>query len=171
MSTSTDRPQKEGLMDSDEGEQEDKRIADPENYNLSRRLRQLHDAKESVVEIKDRAVNQEAVDSNFSPSQRDQFVAEKLIDYIRELRPLMKLRENEDDFLNEEVGTVGGQELTLRQICETHGQVEIEDGQAWIPYQVSMTAWDLCNDYMEQIAGGTFETQGLPTDEGFDSTA
>lgn len=154
------------------------RLADPEDYNLRRRLRQLHDAKQAVIDSKDRAVNATVIEESISKPQRDRIVAEKLIDYVRELRPVLDKRTSDTDhketdaesFLEEDVTELDGETITLRMIVDQHGQIQTENNEGWIPYQVSMMAWDCCNTYFEEIGGAVFETESLPVDHGFDAT-
>lgn len=139
------------------------RVVDPDDYNLRRRLRQLHDAREAVKTRKDEALSLERRNKKFSSEDRNRFIAEKLVDYIHELRPLLKKTAREDDFLNEEIDTVNSTRVTIELILENRGFVpetddrHSSDGGRYIPYEASMAAWDVCNDYFEDVAGAVFE--------------
>jgi len=142
------------------------RVVDPDDYNLRRRLKQLHNAKEAVKHRKDDVLELERVNRTFTAGQRDRFIAEKLVDYIHELRPLLKKIDREEEFLSEEVGTVNSTTVTIQSIIETRGYVSGGDSGRYsdntnpgecILYQASMAAWDICNDYFEDVAGAVFE--------------
>jgi len=142
------------------------RVVDPDDYNLRRRLKQLHNAKEAVKRRKDDALELERVNRTFTADQRDRFIAEKLVDYIHELRPLLKKIDREEDFLAEEVGTVNSTTVTIQSIIDSRGYVSSGDTSrysdntesgGYIPYEATMAAWDICNDYFEDVAGAVFE--------------
>jgi len=155
-------------LSSDDDPDQGERVADPENYNLQRRLTQLHSAKEAVTEMKDRALDREATDRTFSAQRRDRFVAEKLTDYILELSSLLSRVDRDDEFLQRTV-SYDGRDLTLQEIIDRRGRV-VDDGDDPIPYYISMQAWDICNRYFEQVAGAVFESGSMPKEIGFDST-
>lgn len=129
------------------------RVADPNDYNLRRRLKQLHDAKEAVKRRKDNTLELQRLNRDFPAQQRDRLVAEKLVDYIHELRPLLRKTEREKDFLAEEVDGSNGESVTIQSIMESRGYVSGN----YISYSVSMAAWDICNSYFEDVAGVVFE--------------
>lgn len=132
------------------------RIADPGDFTLRRRLRQLHDAKEAVKETKNAAVSNEVIEEQIYPDQRDHIVAERVTDYIHELRPVLaeKSETAAEEFLSETV-EFDGEAVTLQEIMLSRGRVG-DDG-AHLPYYASMQAWDICNGYFERIAGAVFE--------------
>jgi len=144
-------------------------IADPDDYNTRRRLRQLHDARERVKEMKNNVLDQEAN----NPRRTDQSlarrnVAETVVDYILELRPILAQPElqREEEFLAEEIETVDGEPITFQDLTKRNW---FDDGN--VPsLRTSMRAWDLCNDYLEEIAGAMFEENSLPSDGSFDAT-
>ena len=154
------------------------RVADPDDYNLRRRLRQLHDAKEAVKTRKDESLQLERINRSFTASQRDRFIAEKLVDYIHELRPLLRKAGREEGFLHERVGTVNEIDVTIESIIDNRGyipnddpntQTDNSDSGTYIPYEMSMAAWNICNDYFEDLAGAVFEPsspgpEGNPVD-------
>lgn len=157
--------------DLDDGPEESgaARIADPENYNLRRRLKQLHDAKERVRNTADAATRAEMTDRQFSDQKRNRLVAEAVSDYILELKSVLNAEERAEEFLEEKVGTVNDVQITLSSLSETRGLVDAEDGRVVVPYQASMSAWSICNDYFETVAGAEFE-EGMDTESGFDTT-
>jgi len=149
------------------------RIADPDDYNLRRRLKQLHNAKETVKTRKDTLLHKEQQKGRvWTADKRDRFIAEALVDYIHELRPLLKKNEQEDDFLSEEVGVVNNTTVTIGTIVDGRGYIAKngsanrygigDDSGKYLPYQYSMVAWDICNDYFEDVAGVVFEQQTEP---------
>jgi hypothetical protein len=153
--------------DSDADGQPDavERITDPEDYSLRRRLRQLHDARERVRDINNRATRAEITTRDFTTDQRDRLVAEAVADYILELTSLMQGSDDHDadEFLDQNITTDDGDhQLTLNDIVARRGA-------ASIPYLVSMQAWDRCNQKFDQMAGPEFDS-GMPTQTGFDST-
>jgi hypothetical protein len=131
------------------------RVVDPDDYNLRRRLKQLHDAKEAVKERKDNVLSIEQSNRQFNPRDRDRFVVEKLVDYIHELRPLLKKIGREEQFLDEAVETPVQDAVTIQSIINSRGYMGDEDG--YLSYQASMAAWDVCNGYFEDVAGAVFE--------------
>lgn len=135
------------------------RISDPDDYNLRRRLRQLHDAKDRVRELRDTTLRREQFDRSFTKAQRDLFVAEAVTDYIDELEPLLDKIERADEFLEQEVATINDETITLRDIQASRGTITIEDKTHRIPYQASMDAWRECNRYFEQVAGVVFDEE------------
>jgi len=138
------------------------KIADPENYNLRRRLKQLHDAKERVRNTADSAVRMEMTDRSFTVQKRDRLVAEAVADYILELKSLLKKRGEDEDFLNTEIGTVENQEITLEYIAQNRGSLTGGGDSTVIPYDASMSAWAVCNDNLDEFAGAEFEEDSTP---------
>lgn len=138
------------------------RIADPENYAKRRRLRQLYDTREYVVTVKDQTM--EWVDDQdpngfrwFTERHQNRHVAEALVDHLAELRPVLKKAGREEEFLNEEIGTVAGETLSIGDILRNRGQVDTEDGRAYIPWRMSMDAYQETADYFEDVAGAIVE--------------
>lgn len=152
------------------GEGDDiERIVDPDNYNLRRRLKQLHDARERVRERKSKALSLEMRRRDFSAQRRDRLVAEAAVDYINELLPVVKRKGDAEDFGSKTVDLGRDGEVSVEEFAQSRGTTD-DDGRVPYPYQVSMEIWNICNTYFEQIAGAEFEQQGLPAETGFDST-
>jgi hypothetical protein len=133
-------------------------ISDPDDYALRRRLKQLHDARDRVVETKQTAVRIETLEREFTELQRDRLVHEDLLDYILELKAVLG-REDQgrdiDEFLSETVGDASVNDVeTLTTLLNKRGQDPP-------PYHISMQAWDICNSYLEELAGADLDT-GLP---------
>jgi len=157
------------LSDSDQSETSSgvERIADPDDYNLRRRLKELRDAKSDVKEMKDRAIMLAEDQSNesFWEEDRDRMVADKLVDYIHELRPSLSHGEDshEKEFLSSSVSLEDGGEITIEEIATSRGRVD-PDSEDWrhLTYQEAMRAWDVCNDYLEKMAGVRFENGAGP---------
>lgn len=142
------------------------RIADPDQYSHRRRLRQIHDAKERVLDVKSRAVQRaEYSTTQFTDRQRDRLIAEAVVDYIAELEPVLQQNENWEAFASE---PLYGQdvETTIEQFLQTRGT---DPNEGYNPYlfSVSMKAWRVCNRYFEQVAGAEFEQGSLPSETGF----
>lgn len=140
------------------------RIVDPDNYTLRRRLRQLHDAKERVVERKNAAVLEWQMTRDFTERRRDLLVAEVVVDYVQELASVLEKQSktaddedgespDEDEFLNQSVSVSDRRDITLEEFARTRGRF---DG-APLDYRVSMEAWAVCNRYFEDVAGAEFE--------------
>jgi len=146
------------------------RIEDPDNYNYRRRLKQLHDARERVIDIKNRALNIQQMERAFSAEKRDRYITERVVDYVHELRPLLEKQGTEDVFLSEEIGSVDGESITMDRFAERRGRISTGEGTRAIPYEASMEAWHICNSYFERVAGPEFEDGSLPSDSGFDTT-
>jgi len=137
------------------------RVEDPDDYNLRRRLKQLHTAKEAVITRKDNALDLERrkTDKEFSSADRDRFIVEKVVDYIHELRPLLKKQERAEEFLEETVTTDGGQEVTIQEVIDRRGRLTDGTEADYLGYRASMAVWDICNQHFEQVAGVVFEQE------------
>jgi len=135
------------------------RVEDPDDYNLRRRLKQLHNAKEAVITRKDNALDLERrkTEKQFSSGDRDRFIVEKVVDYIHELRPLLKKAGREEDFLSEEISSAGTSTVTIDDVIDSRGRIEQESETEYLNYRASMAAWDICNQYFEDVAGVVFE--------------
>jgi hypothetical protein len=154
----------------DEGREADsiEQIADPDNYNTRRRLRQLHDAKELVKQQKNTDLNKELQNPRkFNKQISRRNIAELLADYILELRPVLARLDREDEFLDEEVPNDDDDTIALNDIAYRPWYGEESTAPS---IRTSMAAWDICNDYLEEIAGAMFESKGIPLDNGFDAT-
>lgn len=159
------------LNQPDEADQDNgrgaERIADPDDYNTRRRLKQLHDAKELVKLEKNDAINDELRDPRKHDRQlHRRNVAEVLADYILELRPILQKLEMEEQFLQEEVEASSG----IVKVEDFRKREWFDDQENAPTIRTSMYVWDVCNDYLERVAGAMFERNGLPSDNGFDAT-
>lgn len=144
------------------------RIADPENYNLRRRLQQLHDAKERVRSVGENATLVEVTDESFTSVKKDTLVAEAVADFILELRPVLADEEKAEAFLDEDVSIVNGDMVTIRDYAEALGRLRYDpervesnplidlSGGTWEPqtppYAVSMMAREVCYEYFNELA-------------------
>ncbi len=144
-------------------EEPEQRLADPDNYNLRRRLRQLHDAREYVKEVKNETIGRNMANSGRNKIDPDPAVAEAVTDYVDELLPILSRRDQDDEFLEEEID---GVDITVGDYVRTRGRV----GGESVDYQTSMVVWRLCNRYFEQVAGPEFEDESLPKELGFQTT-
>lgn len=151
-----------------EGDTAIERIADPENYNIRRRLKQLHDAKERARDTSARASRAEITNRKFEERQRDRLVAEAVADYILELKSVLRMREEFDEqrFLSMRAATVSDEKISVGDIVNRRGELKNSEP---IPYQASMGAWDICNQYMDRIAGPRFD-DGMISQDSFDTT-
>lgn len=154
-------------------------VEDPENYNLSRRLRQIHDARERVPDT----IREEA--NRVSSGRRDdgeithyryrEIVTDALIDYLIELEPLM-LNDDIDTETNYwsgyEVATDGeGRQVTLKRIVDHNGEVA-GDGEDDRPLSVGevRAAFRAANRFFADAGLGVSLDEGLATEGGFSST-
>jgi hypothetical protein len=142
----------------------DKRLVDPDNYNLRRRLRQIHDAREYVKEVKNEALGRNLANSGRNEIDPDPAVAEAVTDYADELLPILRERGRAEVFLEEDLDDV---DATLGEFLSTRGQLSRSRA---VPYTVSMQVWRLCNQYFENVAGPEFEDENLPKEIGFETT-
>lgn len=133
------------------------RIADPDNYNVRRRLKQLHDAKERCRETKTNVVRLETTRRTFTERKRDRLVAEDVVDYINELLPVLKKNEQKEEFLDESVDLGRSGEVSVGEFVETRGTDE--DQNKPYSYRISMKIWAICNDAFEDIAGAEFQKE------------
>lgn len=153
------------------------RIIDPDDYNTRRRLKQLHDAKEFVREVKNRVIERETNDPRYDMNVGRRNLAEVVADYLLELRPVLRRNGLEEQFLDEEIDIGNGDPLTFRDFAQRPWYLD-RDGNASFrnttndapTIRQSMRAWDICNDYLEEIAGAMFEDGKLPRESEFTST-
>jgi len=147
-------------------------IVDPDNFHLRRRLRQLHEAKETVREYKMRAISTRLDDKRVQDKQVNWPIAEAVIDYISELRPLLGRNGLFEDFQEETVLAQNDEEVTIAEFAEARGRwdkISAANGDEWVSYETSMRIWEKCNEYFERLAGTEFEKEGLPAEKGFQS--
>jgi len=139
------------------------RLADPENYNLRRRLRQIHDAREFVKEVKNQSLGKELSNPRQNRSGRNRAVAEAVSDYAAELFPILERQERAEEFRDEEIPRT---ELSVGEYLESRGAPNREP----LPYTDSMRVWRIVNQYFEEVAGPKFEDEGLIKERNFDAT-
>jgi hypothetical protein len=147
------------------------RIVDPDDYTIRRRLRQLHDARDAVREVKDEAFRLERAERSIKPQDRDRFVAERIADYVAEVAVVVEQVSTEDldQFLETTVAADeenDREEVTLGEIRDRRGLV---GNRGVIHFATSMRAWSEVNRVFERIAGAEFESSGLPQERGFQS--
>lgn len=142
------------------------RVEDPDDYNLRRRLKQLHNAKEAVITRKDNALDLERrkTDKQFSTDDRDRFIVEKVVDYVHELRPLLRKADREEDFLDEDIEAGDVDSVTIADVMDDRGRVGDGGDRRYLDYRASMAAWDICNQYFEEVAGVVFEQESTEPD-------
>lgn len=182
---STDHSQNgDGAEGASEERLPDITVADPDNYNIARRLRQIHNARErfpEVVREESERVSDSPRGPGITPGRYRELVADALIDYIIEVEPLMRsgeLNKKQDGFGTEfwSEKTVwkapDGKEVTLQYIVEHDGVVPAEDGdesQA-IPINVARKAYRMTNRFVAQVGLGVELDSNLPIEESWDST-
>jgi len=145
------------------------RIVDPDDYTIRRRLRQLHDARDAVREVKDEAFRLERAERSIKPHDRDRFVAERIADYVAEVAVVVEQvgSEDVDTFLGTTVdaSTENNREVVeLREIRDKRGLV---GERGVIHYATAMRAWTEVNRTFERIAGAEFQSGSLPTEASF----
>lgn len=161
-------------------------VADPEDYNQNRRLRQIHNARERFPRVA--REEYERVDGDdggeISLDRYQEIITDALIDYLIEVEPLMRnkslIKSSLDDvddreslpdaspFWNEETIEVdGGREVTLETIVEENGYVRSAEGDGepqTLRLRDARAAYRLTNRYLERVGFGLELDQGLPTD-------
>lgn len=148
---------------------------DPENFNLHRRLRQIHDAKEQVpVTIREEAKNvvDDPRDPGITYDRYEERVVDAVLNYIIEVEPLM-MRDDLDgtDVWDEEAAIeVDGREFTLQDLVEQNGYISIDDGDQPLPVSASRQAYRATNRFLSTAGFGVKLDEQLPAEEGFDST-
>ena len=157
-----DHPGKDGIS-----------IADPEDYNRTRRLRQIHDAKERVTKtIREEGdkVSSDPRNGGITRGRYREKVKDALIDYLIEVEPLMlnEKIDGEDVWNETEVEEdPEGDPITLERIVEENGYVpgESEDSVP-LPINVSRKAWRPATRFLtNQVGFGLELDEGLPTDK------
>lgn len=165
-------------------------VADPDDYNRARRLRQVHDAREAfknTFEEADEALSAEEI----TEDRFDERVADALIWYIIEVEPIIdarrrreeeirdrKRREAEErgddpedvdlddysDYWDErEVDGPDGETFTLERIVEDDGVVDPDaDEPNIIPSEVSKKAFRMVNRFMNESGFGLRFDKNLP---------
>lgn len=148
---------------------------DPENFNLHRRLRQIHNAKEQVPEtIREEAkrVVDDPRDPGITEGRYRELVADAVLNFIIEVEPLMR---NDDldgtDVWDEEaVISIDDQGLTLEDVVEQNGYVTTEEGTEPLPISASREAYRATNRFLANAGFGVKLDEQMPAEEGFDST-
>lgn len=99
----------------DRDEDERMRITDPDEHHKTRRLNQIHNARETFTEV-----YRKAEADHRSGQEGTRAVAAVALDYVRQLEPLVK--RSDSDLLDERV-TVGGREVTISTLLDQGGTV------------------------------------------------
>lgn len=165
-------------------------VADPDDYNQTRRLRQIHRSRERVEEaiLEGR---EDLAAGDRSRENYDEYVLEALLLYVIQAEPLLTapaihgvgphnetrkearfwrevevIGEEDDDGEAEsetlvETIEVNGSEVTLSEILENDG--EIEDETLSVPD--SRKAYRLVNRFLNEVGLGLPFDEGLPEDE------
>lgn len=147
-------------------------ISDPDNYNVRRRLQQLHNAKERVADRADRTSIMLLDDPQFTEDRRNRLVAEAVAAFIDELDSLLRATQEElaSEFTDEEVAQAAGEVRTIGEFQEGRGVFEYQDDgdtkRGVAPYGMSMTAYRTASEYLDKVAGPQLDS-GLEVDEGF----
>lgn len=99
----------------DEDNDRQMQITDPDEHHKTRRLNQIHNAREQFT----RTYRLAEADHRSGPKGR-RAVAAVALDYVRQLEPLVK---RSDSDLLEETVTVGGQTVTISTLLDQGGTV------------------------------------------------
>jgi hypothetical protein len=146
-----------GPDDSDSEEMEDARIADVDNSVRKRRLKQLLEAKERVVDVRERVSGLSATRSSFSDEELNAFLANAVVAFIDELESLLSAKNEErgEQFRTEEFGVVEGESRTIAEFRDNRGQLEFaEDGEtksATAPQEASMAAFRVAHKHFDRL--------------------
>lgn len=157
---------------------ENPEIVDPDNYNLARRFKQIHDARERFPEVKREESKRVAKDEKaggITKGRYRQIVSDALIDYLIEVEPLMRNEnlEHGDVYWSEKnIGEDGaGNQITLGLIVDQNGYVHDESGnRVPLPIPMSQKAYRMANRFVADAGIGLDIDTGLPIERGFDST-
>lgn len=165
-------------------------VRDPEDYNLSRRLRQLHNARERFNEVV-RTKSEEAASEEITRGRYREVVVAALIEYLIEVEPLLRNTQVNDkredlglnywkseDVLDELRGDppefIGDVEkLTLEEIVTSGGYLLDdldEDGPDPLRIDQSRAAFRLANRFLGEVGFGLELDEGLPIEREFDQT-
>lgn len=98
----------------DEDNDRQMRITDPDEHHKTRRLNQIHNAREKFTEV------YRKVEASYRTRNGRQAIAAVALDYVRQLEPLV---ERSGDELLDETVTVGGQSVTLTTLLDHGGTV------------------------------------------------
>jgi hypothetical protein len=155
-----------------------KRVAepvDPENFNLRRRLQQIHNAKEKVPETireERKRVVEDPRDPGITQETYRELVANAVLNFIIEVEPLMQNEgvEGTDIWDDEDVVTIGDVEYTLKELVEQNGYLKIEDSEGPMPIWASRQAYRATNRFLASAGLGVKLDEKMPSEEGFDST-
>lgn len=153
-------------------------VADPDDYLLMRRLRQIMDARErfaeTVRERKDDVVSDDR-QTGITFRRYRELVADAAIEYLVEVEPLLRHDdlEEEQSIWAESIDTdPQGGAITCKRIVESGGTVPDESGEPVpLPVSVSRGAYRAVNRFLSTVGFGVRLDSGLPTDDGFDATA
>jgi len=153
-------------------------VADPEDYLLTRRLRQIMDARDRVAEtIRER--KDEVVDDTrqggITRAKYRELVADVLIEYLIEIEPILRHDDLDEDVTvwTDRITTdPAGGSITLGRIVEEGGIVPDGNGnEVPLPVDVSRAAYRAANRFLTNVGFGVRLDSGLPSDDGFDATA
>jgi hypothetical protein len=153
-------------------------VADPENYNLQRRLRQIHNARErfpeTVREEQDRVVSPDRRENGITEDRYLEIVTEALLDYLIELEPLMRnddLETGTDYWNGFEVTTdKHGDAVTIKRIVESDGNLPMSDTDGPLTLKTARAAYRAANRFVAEAGLGVELDDGLQIESGFDST-
>jgi len=149
-------------------------ISDPDDYNLRRRLQQLHNAKERVTTTAERTSIMLLDKELFTEQKRDRLVAEAVASFIDELDSLLAAKNEEisEAFNSRTIAKAGGEERTIREFRERRGQFEFtdDDGSTRVgvaPYGLSMNAHRIASEFLDAVAGPDVRANTEAVVEGF----
>lgn len=154
-------------------------VADPDDYNQTRRLRQIHDARERFPEVVREEAERVVEDKRMEGITRDRYreiVSDALLDYLIEVEPVMRQAhasdktDLEEDYWDGESVIDGGEDVTLKDIVDANARLEGDEGEEQ-PLTVGQarTAYRVANRFLSDIGFGIEFDDGLPRDEKFDS--
>lgn len=159
------------------GRQDRPQIEDPENYNLRRRLQQIHDRKENVpttIREESRNVVEDPRNTNGITEERyRELVKDAVIDYIVELEPLMTSDEHplDQDYWKDvgiELEATDG-EISLEELVESNGYVDGPEGEQPLDIATSRRAYRVANRFLSRAGFGLKFDGSLPHEEDFTS--
>jgi hypothetical protein len=103
----------------DHDDRDDSTALDPDDYNQTRRLRQIHDARSAVPESRRKGFGElNDVHTAFMESDYRRYVAETVIEYAIELEPIAH-RTDADVFDR----TLPDRDVPIRALLDSGGQV------------------------------------------------
>lgn len=137
-------------------------VADPEDYVQTRRLREIHDARERVpTTIREES---DRIGEDITQERYREIITDTLVDYIIEVEPLLRDEQLdlEEDYWSDVGISVAEGETTLEEIVNENGAVSGDGGSLTV--EEVRNAFRVVNRFLYDADLDLETEQGLPED-------